>query len=114
MALETRASLGSVIGRFAILDNCTVEIQLHFSDTVKPVLSGHSKIRPKLGLKTDYRFMQIKSIADSALPSTFIKLPFVIKVVFSSIFEWSLKKGFTVLSKLSRQHVYRISLILCQ
>ena len=32
--------------------------------TVKPVLSGHSKGRPKLFFKTDYRFMQVKSIAE--------------------------------------------------
>ena len=30
--------------------------------TVKPVLSGHSRIRPKLF--TDYRLMQVKSIAE--------------------------------------------------
>ena len=30
----------------------------------KPVLSGHSKRRPKMFLKTDYRFMQVKSIAE--------------------------------------------------
>ena len=33
-------------------------------DTVKPVLSGHSKRRPKLVYKTDYRLMQVKSIAE--------------------------------------------------
>ena len=32
--------------------------------TVKPVLSGHSKRRPKLIFKTDYRFMQVKSIEE--------------------------------------------------
>ena len=35
-----------------------------FSSTVKPVLSGHSKRRPKLIFKTDYRLMQVKSIAE--------------------------------------------------
>ena len=51
--------------------------------TVKPVLSGHSKRRPKLVFKTDYRLMQVKSIAGqkycrmlqgahSAMLSTFI------------------------------------------
>ena len=33
----------------------------------------------------------------SAILSTFIKLPFVIKIFVSSIFEWPLKTGFTVL-----------------
>ena len=32
--------------------------------TVKPVFSGHSKRRPKLVFKTDYRLMQVKSIAE--------------------------------------------------
>ena len=32
----------------------------------------------------------------SAILSTFIKLPFVIKICGLSIFEWSLKTGFTV------------------
>ena len=32
--------------------------------TVKPVLSGHSKRRPKLVFKTNYRLMQAKSIAE--------------------------------------------------
>ena len=31
----------------------------------KPVLSGHSEILPKLVFKTDYRLMQVKSIAES-------------------------------------------------
>ena len=32
--------------------------------TVKPVLSGHSKRRPKLFFQTDYYLMQVKSIAE--------------------------------------------------
>ena len=32
--------------------------------TVKPVLSGHSKRRPKLVFKTNYPLMQVKSIAE--------------------------------------------------
>ena len=32
--------------------------------TVKPVLSGHSKRTPKLVFNTDYRLMQVKSIAE--------------------------------------------------
>ena len=32
--------------------------------------------------------------------STFIKLPFVIKISVLSIFEWSLKTGFTVTTKI--------------
>ena len=34
--------------------------------TVKPVLSGHSKVDKKLVFKTDYHLMQVKSIAESS------------------------------------------------
>ena len=63
--------------------------------TVKPVLSSHSK------KKTNYGLMQVKSIAEwehSAILSTFIKLPFVIKIFVLPFFEWLLKTGFTVLT----------------
>ena len=36
----------------------------HDTNTVKPVLSGHSKRRPKLIFKTDYCLMQVKSNAE--------------------------------------------------
>ena len=39
--------------------------------------------------------MQIKSIADIAILSTFIKLPFSIKTFVLSIFKQPLKTGFT-------------------
>ena len=39
--------------------------------------------------KTDYHIMQVKSIAEhSAILLTFFKLPFVVKTVVLSIFEW--------------------------
>ena len=53
-----------------------------------------------LVFKTDYRLMQVKSIAEcfkhSAILLTFIKLPFSIKTFVLSIFKWPLKTGFTV------------------
>ena len=39
----------------------------------------------------------------SAILLTFIKLPFVIKVLVLSIFEWPLKTDFTVLSRQEEQ-----------
>ena len=48
----------------------------------------------KLFFKTNYRLMQVKNIAEcskgehSAILSTFIKLPFVMKIFILSIFEW--------------------------
>ena len=68
----------------------------------------YSKKEQKMVLKTNYRLMQVKSIAEcskrinnatrehSAILSTFIKLPFVFKTFVLSIFEWRLQSGFTV------------------
>ena len=55
--------------------------------------------------------MQVKSIAEysnSAILSTFIKLPFVIKIFVLSIFERPFYTGFTVYSVCSNQsaHLY--------
>ena len=53
-------------------------------------------------LKTNYRLMQVKRIAEyskgehSAILLTFIKLPFVIKIFVLSIYEWPFYTGFTV------------------
>ena len=63
--------------------------------TVKPVLSGHSKRRLNIGFNTDYRLMQVKTIAERS-KGTFIKLPFFIKIFVLSIFDWLLRIGFTV------------------
>ena len=69
--------------------------------TVKPVLSGHSQKDQKWVLKTNYRLMQVKSIAEcskhSAILSTCIKLPHGFTTFVLSIFECLLKTGFTVL-----------------
>ena len=74
----------------------------------KTCLKWPLKRRQKMGFKTDYRLMQVKSIAEcsslqgehSAILLTSIKLQFVIKIfVVFSIFDWSLKTGFTVSAK---------------
>ena len=50
--------------------------------------------------KTDYRLMQVKSIAEhSAILLTFIKLPFVIMIFVLSIFEWPFYTGFAAYEK---------------
>ena len=59
------------------------------------------KEKQKLVFKTDYHLMQIKVLQNapreqSAILLTFIKLPFVFKTFVLSIFDWSLKTGFTV------------------
>ena len=70
--------------------------------TVKPVLSRHSKRRSKLVFKTDYRLMQVKSIAECSEWSILqyfwpsLSYQFFINTFVLSIFEWPLKTGFTV------------------
>ena len=65
--------------------------------TVKLYLNGLSPKDQKLVYKTDYRSMQVKSIADcSAILSALIKLHFVIKIFVLSIFKFTLKTGVTV------------------
>ena len=56
----------SVIPKFSsdIITFCNNGNQNLFSDTVKPVLSSHSKVDQKLVFKTDNRLMQVKSIAE--------------------------------------------------
>ena len=46
--------------------------------------------------------MQNAPRGHSAILSTFIKLPFVFKILVLSLFEWPLKTGFTVLEKYDR------------
>ena len=67
-------------------------------NTIKPVLSGHSKRRQALVFKTDYRLMQVKSSSECyeafGNTLTLIMLPFVVKIIVLSIFECLLKTGF--------------------
>ena len=60
--------------------------------TVKPVLSNNSKRRSKIGFQ-DQLLLNADQGEHSAILSTFIKLPFVIKIFVLSIFEWPLKTG---------------------
>ena len=70
--------------------------------TVKPVLSGHSKKMTKIGfqdrllLNAGQKYCRMLQEEHSAILSTFIKLPFAIKIFVWSIFEWPLRTGFTV------------------
>ena len=69
----------------------------------KTSLSGHSNRRPKIGfqnqlsLNEGQMYCRMLQGEHSAILSIFIKLPFVIKTLVLSIFEWPLKTGFTVL-----------------
>ena len=55
--------------------------------SVKPVFKGHSQKDRKFVFKTNYRLMQVKR-EHSAILSTFIKLPFDIKIFILTVFEW--------------------------
>ena len=90
-------------------------------DTVKPVLSGHSKQTPKIGfedplsLNAGQKYCRMQNpmgafcntfdlqLEHSAILSTFNKQPFVIKTCVLSIFEWPLKTGFTVSTIISSE-----------
>ena len=50
----------------------------------------------QLSLNAGQKYCRMLQWEHSAILSTFIKLPFVIKIFVLSIFEWSLKTGFTV------------------
>ena len=70
--------------------------------TVKPVLSGHSKRRLKIGfqdplsLNVAQNYCRMLQKEHSALLSTFFKLILVIEIFVLSIYEWLLRTGLTV------------------
>ena len=76
--------------------------------------------RPKIGLQDQVslnagqKYCRMLQGEHSALLSTFIKLPFVIKIIVLSIFEWLLYTEFTVcdqeqfISDSSVSHTYRV------
>ena len=81
------------------------QIYLNMHNSFPPLFCKNSKTcfkRPlkkktkKLVFKTDYCSMQVKTREHSTIFSTFIKLPFFFKTFVLSIFEPSLKTGFTV------------------
>ena len=53
----------------------------------------------QLWLNAGQKYCRMLQWKHSAILSTFIKLPFVIKMFVWSIFEWSLMTGFTVNAK---------------
>ena len=65
--------------------------------TVKPVLSGHSKIDKTKVLMENGSLMKFESITECSILLTCIKRYSVLKTNFCVLFEWPLKTGFTVL-----------------
>ena len=71
-----------------------------FSKTcLKHPLSKRQKIgfKDQLSLNAGQKYCRMLPGEHSAILSTFIKVPFVIKIFVLSIFVWPLKTGFTVI-----------------
>ena len=68
---------------------------------LKQPLKKKAKIvfQDQLSLNAGQKFCRMLPLEHSAILSTFIKLPFAIKIFVLSIFEWLLKTGFTVSEK---------------
>ena len=66
---------------------------------VKQPLSKRPKIgfQDQLSLNAGQKYCRMLQVEHSAILSTFIKLPFVIKMFVLSIFEWPFYTGFTVI-----------------
>ena len=82
-----------------LLSRCWVHIKIHNLAPVKPVLSDHSKRRPKIGfqdqlsLNAGQKYCRMLQREHSAMFTVFIKLPCVFRIFVLSIFEWQLKTG---------------------
>ena len=65
-------------------------------NTVKPLLKRPKISFHELSLNAGQKYCRMLQGEHSAILSTFIKLPFVIKIFVLSIFEWPFYIGFTV------------------
>ena len=68
-----------------------------FSDMMGPSIKPLKK-EDQLSLNAGQKYCRMLQGEHSAILSTCIKLPFVIKIFVLSLFEWLLKTGFTVLT----------------
>ena len=68
---------------------------------LKQPLKKKTKIvfQDRLSLNAGQKYCRMLPLEHSAILLTFIKLPFAIKTLVLSIFEWPLKTGFTVIRK---------------
>ena len=76
----------------------TAPIGKYSKTCLKRPLSKRAKIgfQDHLSINAGQKYCRMLQGEHSAILSTFIKLPFVIKIFVLSIFEWSLKTGYTV------------------
>ena len=84
--------------KFQLIDKKIIT-NLQYSKTyLKWPLKKKTKIsfQDRLSLNTGQKYCRMPQGEHSAILSTFIQLPFVIKTFVLSIIEWPLKTGFTV------------------
>ena len=75
-----------------------IEVSLYSKTCVKWSLSKGPKIgfQDKLSLNAGKKYCRMLQVEHSAIILTFIKIPFIIKNIVLSIFEWPFYTGFTV------------------
>ena len=75
-----------------------ISCNIYSKTCLKRPLKKKTKIafQDRLSLNAGPKYCRMLIVEHSAILSTFIKLPFVIKIFVFSIFEWPLKTGFTV------------------
>ena len=78
------------------VSECTNFIQLNLSSAATQKEHQKFVFNTKLLFNAGQKYCRMLQRKHSAILSTFIKLPFVIKIFVLSIFEWPLKTGFTV------------------
>ena len=78
--------LGSMFYLHTDTDTCMLIGKLTTDYKVKPVLSGHLKKDDQLSLNAGQKYCRMLQGEHSAILSTFIKLPFVIKIFVLSFF----------------------------
>ena len=80
----------------------------HSKTCVKRPLSKRLKIdsQDQLSLNAGQKYCRMLHGEHSAIFSTFIKLPFVIKIFVLSIFEWPFYTGFTVVNFLANIKIH--------
>ena len=83
---------------YALQHDCVISKSMYSKTCLKRPLSKRPKIgfQDKLLLNAGQKYCRMLQGEHSAILLTFTKLPFVIKI-FLSVFEWSLKTGFTAL-----------------
>ena len=81
-----------------VVDRHRLKVRLYGKTCVKRPLSKRPKIgfQDQLSLNAGQKYCRMLQGEHSAILSTSIKLPFVIKIFVLSIFEWPLKTGLTV------------------